>query len=147
MRLNQRIEELKLHIKEKEKELREIKETAIRYSAPMGYPSGTSYEDYDCIHGSKRKIDIYKLAEEIERLEVLIDIDKHILRELEKAKDIEKKVNEIESIDDKIAFLRKLGLTVEEVASTIWMSERQIYRHLRRMKEMEDWGYVGEGCI
>ena len=138
MRLNQRIEELKLHIKEKEKELREIKETAIRYSAPMGYPSGTSYEDYDCIHGSKRKIDIYKLAEEIERLEVLIDIDKHILRELEKAKDIEKKVNEIESIDDKIAFLRKLGLTVEEVASTIWMSERQIYRHLRRMKEMED---------
>ena len=138
MRLNQRIEELRSHIKEKEKELREIKETAIRYSAPMGYPSGTSYEDYDCIHGSKRKIDIYKLAEEIERLEVLIDIDKHILRELEKAKDIEKKVNEIESIDDKIAFLRKLGLTVEEIASTIWMSERQIYRHLRRMKEMED---------
>ena len=138
MKLNQRIEDLRSHIKEKEKELREIKETAIRYSAPMGYPSGTSYEDYDCIHGSKRKIDIYKLAEEIERLEVLIDIDKHILRELEKAKDIEKKVNEIESIDDKIAFLRKLGLTVEEVASTIWMSERQIYRHLRRMKEMED---------
>ena len=138
MKLNQRIEDLRSHIKEKEKELREIKETAIRYSAPMGYPSGTSYEDYDCIHGSKRKIDIYKLAEDIQRLETLIELDKHILRELEKAKDIEKKVNEIESIDDKIAFLRKLGLTVEEVASTIWMSERQIYRHLRRMKEMED---------
>ena len=138
MKLNIRIQELKEHIKEKEKELREIKETAIRYSAPMGYPSGTSYEDYDCIHGSKRKIDIYKLAEDIQRLETLIELDKHILRELEKAKDIEKKVNEIESIDDKIAFLRKLGLTVEEIASTIWMSERQIYRHLRRMKEMED---------
>ena len=138
MKLNIRIQELKEHIKEKENELREIKEKAIRYSAPMGYPSGTSYEDYDCIHGSKRKIDIYKLAEDIQRLETLIELDKHILRELEKAKDIEKKVNEIESIDDKIAFLRKLGLTVEEVASTIWMSERQIYRHLRRMKEMED---------
>ena len=87
---------------------------------------------------NKRKIDIYKLAEDIQRLETLIELDKHILRELEKAKDIEKKVNEIESIDDKIVFLRKLGLTVEEIASTIWMSERQIYRHLRRMKEMED---------
>ena len=138
MRINQRIQDLKNCIREKEKELQKIKEDAIRYSAPMGYPSGTSYEDYDCIHGSKRKIDIHKLAEDIERLETLIEIDKHILRELEKEKDIEKKMNEIENTDDKIAFLRKLGLTVEEIASTIWMSERQIYRHLRKMKEMED---------
>ena len=138
MKLNQRIEDLRSHIKEKEKELREIKETAIRYSAPMAYPSGTSYEDYDCIHGSKKRVDIETLMRDIERLETLVELDKHILRELEKAKDIEKKVNEIESIDDKIAFLRKLGLTVEEIASTIWMSERQIYRHLRKMKEMED---------
>ena len=138
MKLNQRIEELRSHIKEKEKELREIKEAAIKYSAPKGYPSGTSYELHDNIHGSKKRVDIETLMRDIERLETLVELDKHILRELEKAKDIEKKVNEIESIDDKIAFLRKLGLTVEEVASTIWMSERQIYRHLRRMKEMED---------
>lgn len=138
MRINQRIEDLRSHIKEKEKELREIKEDAIRYSAPMGYPSGTSYEDYDCIHGSKRKIDIYKLAEDIQRLETLIEIDRHILRELEKNKDLDEKLKQIENTDDKIAFLRKLGLTVEEIASTIWMSERQIYRHLRKMKEMED---------
>ena len=138
MKINQRIEDLRSHIKEKEKELREIKETAIRHSAPMGYPGGTSYELHDNIHGSKKEIDIYKLAENIEKLEMLIEIDKHILRELERSQDIEKKVNEIENTDDKIAFLRKLGLTVEEIASTIWMSERQIYRHLRKMKEMED---------
>ena len=138
MRINQRIQDLKNCIREKEKELQKIKEDAIRYSAPMGYPSGTSYEDYDCIHGSKKRVDIETLMRDIERLETLVELDKHILRELEKAKDIEKKVNEIESVDDKIAFLRKLGLTVEEIASTIWMSERQIYRHLRRMKEMEE---------
>ena len=138
MKLNIRIQELKEHIKEKEKELQKIKDDAIRYSAPMGYPSGTSYEDYDCIHGSKRKIDIHKLAEDIERLETLIEIDRHILRELEKNQDLDEKLQQIESTDDKIAFLRKLGLTVEEIASTIWMSERQIYRHLRKMKEMED---------
>ena len=138
MRINQRIEDLRSHIKEKEKELREIKETAIRYSAPKGYPSGTSYEDYDCIHGSKRKIDIHKLAEEIERLEVLIDIDKHILRELERSQDIEKKVNEIESIEEKLVYLRKLGLTVEEASEVLYISTRQAYRYLRRIREREE---------
>ena len=137
MRINQRIEDLRSHIKEKEKELREIKESAIRYSAPMGYPSGTSYEDYDCIHGSKKKIDIYKLAEDIQRLEALIEIDKHILRELEKEKDIEKKVNEIESMEEKLVYLRKLGLTVEEASECLYISTRQAYRYLRRVRERE----------
>ena len=137
MKLNIRIQELKEHIKEKEKELREIKEKAIRYSAPMGYPSGTSYEDYDCIHGSKRKIDIHKLAEDIQRLETLIELDKHILRELEKAKDIEKKVNEIESTEQKLVYLRKLGLTVEEASEVLYISTRQAYRYLRRVRERE----------
>ena len=138
MRINQRIEDLKLHIKEKEKELREIKETAIRYSAPMGYPSGTSYEDYDCIHGTKRKTDIYKLAEDIEKLEILIEIDKHILKQLEKEKDIEKKVNEIESMEEKLVYLRKLGLTVEEASEVLYISTRQAYRYLRRVREREE---------
>ena len=138
MKIDVKIETLKREIKEKEYELRTIKEKAVLFSGPKGYSKGTSYEIHDCIHGSKKSIDIYKLAEEIERLEVLIDIDKHILRELEKNRDIDEKLQQIESTDDKIAFLRKLGLTVEEIASTIWMSERQIYRHLRKMKEMED---------
>ena len=135
MKLNIRIQELKEHIKEKEKELREIKEKAIRYSAPMGYPSGTSYEDYDCIHGSKKRIDIHKLAEEIERLEVLIDIDKHILKELERNRNIDEKLKQIENIDDKIAFLKKLGFTNEETAEQCYISVRQLYRRLRNMKE------------
>ena len=138
MKLNIRIQELKEHIKEKEKELREIKEKAIRYSAPMGYPSGTSYEDYDCIHGSKRKIDIHKLAEDIQRLETLIEIDKHILKQLEKEKDIEKKVNEIESMEQKLVYLRKLGLTVEEASEVLYISTRQAYRYLRRIREREE---------
>ena len=137
MKLNQRIEDLRSHIKEKEKELREIKETAIRYSAPMGYPSGTSYEDYDCIHGSKKRVDIETLMRDIERLETLVELDKHILRELEKAKDIEKKVNEIESMEEKLVYLRKLGLTVEESSEVLYISTRQAYRYLRRVRERE----------
>ena len=72
MNINQKIATLKEEIKEKENELRTIKEKAVLFSAPKGYSKGTSYEIHDCIHGSKKSVDIYKLAEEIERLEVLI---------------------------------------------------------------------------
>jgi hypothetical protein len=137
MKINQKIAMLKEEIKEKEYELRTIKEKAVLFSAPKGYSKGTSYEIHDCIHGSKKSIDIYKLAEEIERLEVLIDIDKHILRELEKGKDIEKKVNEIESMEEKLVYLRKLGLTVEEASECLYISTRQAYRYLRRTRERE----------
>ena len=75
MKIDVKIKALKEEIKEKEYELRTIKEKAVLFSGPKGYSKGTSYEIHDCIHGSKRSIDIYKLAEEIERLEVLIDID------------------------------------------------------------------------
>jgi DNA-directed RNA polymerase specialized sigma24 family protein len=138
MKINQKIAMLKEEIKEKEYELRTIKEKAVLFSAPKGYSKGTSYEIHDCIHGSKKSVDIYKLAEEIERLEVLIDIDKHILRELEKGKDIEKKVNEIENMEEKLVYLRKLGLTVEEASEVLYISTRQAYRYLRRVREREE---------
>ena len=138
MKIDVKIETLKREIKEKEYELRTIKEKAVLFSAPKGYSKGTSYEIHDCIHGSKKSVDIYKLAEEIERLEVLIDIDKHILKELEKNRDIDEKLKQIESIDDKIAFLKRLGFTNEEAAEQCYISVRQLYRHLRKMKEMED---------
>ena len=135
MKINQRIEDLRSHIKEKEYELRTIKEKAVLFSAPKGYSKGTSYEIHDCIHGSKKSVDIYKLVEEIERLEVLIDIDKHILKELEKNRNINEKLQQIENIDDKIVFLKKLGFTNEEAAELCYISVRQLYRRLRNMRE------------
>ena len=138
MRINQRIEDLRSHIKEKEKELREIKETAIRYSAPMGYPGGTSYELHDNIHGSKKEIDIYKLAENIEKLEMLIEIDKKILEGLIKEKNIEEKIHDLETIDERVIYLRRIGYTVEEIAETVFLSPRQVYRYLRRIREGEE---------
>ena len=135
MRINQRIQDLKNCIREKEKELQKIKEDAIRYSAPMGYPSGTSYEDYDCIHGSKKRVDIYKLAENIEKLETLIEIEEKILEGLIKEKDIEEKIHDLETIDERVMYLRRIGYTVEEIAETVFLSVRQTYRILRRVRE------------
>ena len=135
MKIDVKIETLKREIKEKEYELRTIKEKAVLFSGPKGYSKGTSYEIHDCIHGSKRSIDIYKLVEEIERLEVLIDIDKKILEGLIKEKNIEEKIHDLETIDERVIYLRRIGYTVEEIAETVFLSVRQTYRILRRVRE------------
>ena len=58
MKIDVRIETLKEEIRNAKKELNEILDKAIKHSAPKGYSEGSSYEDYDCIHGTKKKVDI-----------------------------------------------------------------------------------------
>ena len=138
MKIDVRIETLKEEIRNAKKELNEILDKAIKHSAPKGYSEGSSYEDYDCIHGTKKKVDIERLLQDIDRLKVFIEINESILKSLEKNKNIEEKLNEIEDMNDKIIFLKQLGYTNEEVAELCYISVRQLYRRLRRIKEMED---------
>ena len=138
MRINQRIEELREEIRNAKKELSEMLDKAIKHSAPKDYSEGSSYEDYDCIHGTKKKVDIEKLLQDIDRLKVFIEINESILKSLERNRNIEEKLSEIEDINDKIIFLKQLGYTNEEAAELCYISVRQLYRRLRRIKEMED---------
>lgn len=138
MKIDVRIATLKEEIRNAKKELNEILDKAIKHSAPKGYSEGSSYEDYDCIHGTKKKVDIEKLLQDIDRLKVFIEINESILKNLEKNKNIKEKLDEIESINDKIIFLKQLGYTNEEVAEECYISVRQIYRYLRRIRE-GDW--------
>ena len=138
MKIDVRIATLKEEIRNAKKELNEILDKAIKHSAPKGYSEGSSYEDYDCIHGTKKKVDIERLLQDIDRLKVFIEINESILKNLEKNKNIQEKLNEIEDINDKIIFLKQLGYTNEEVAEECYISVRQLYRRLRRIKEMED---------
>ena len=135
MKIDVRIATLKEEIRNAKKELNEILDKAIKHSAPKGYSEGSSYEDYDCIHGTKKKVDIERLLQDIDRLKVFIEINESILKNLEKNKNVEEKLNEIEDIDDKIIFLKQLKYTNEEIAESIYLSVRQVYRRLRNMKE------------
>ena len=135
MKIDVRIETLKEEIRNAKKELNEILDKAIKHSAPKGYSEGSSYEDYDCIHGTKKKVDIERLLQDIDRLKVFIEINESILKNLEKNKNVEEKLSEIEDINDKIIFLKQLGYTNEEAAELCYFSVRQLYRRLRNMKE------------
>ena len=135
MKIDVRIETLKEEIRNAKKELNEILDKAIKHSAPKGYSEGSSYEDYDCIHGTKKKVDIERLLQDIDRLKVFIEINESILKNLEKNKNVEEKLSEIEDMNNKIIFLKQLGYTNEEAAELCYISVRQLYRRLRNMKE------------
>ena len=130
--------DLEERIREAEKELRELKEAAIKLGAPKGYSSGMSWELHDCIRGSKKKLDVYKLAEDIDRLTTLIEIDKRVLEMLRRNKDIEKTINELKTLKEKILYLRRLGYTVEETAEVLYVSPRHLYRLLKKYREEGD---------
>ena len=84
--------------------------------------------------------------QDIDRLKVFIEINESILKNLEKNKNVEEKLSEIESMEEKLVYLRKLGLTVEEASECLYISTRQAYRYLRRVREREgDWIYVSKG--
>lgn len=135
MKLNQRIATLKETIYNLKKELMELKRKSVKFCCPKGYSTGTSYELHDNIRGSKKEVDIYKLAENIEKLETLIEIEEKILEGLIKEKDIEEKIHDLETIDERVMYLRRIGYTVEEIAETVFLSPRQVYRILRRVRE------------
>ena len=137
MKIDVRIATLKEEIRNAKKELNEILDKAIKHSAPKGYSEGSSYEDYDCIHGTKKKVDIERLLQDIDRFKVFIEINESILKGLERNKNVEEKLSEIESMDDKIIFLKQLGYTNEETAEECYISVRQLYRRLRNMKGID----------
>ncbi len=135
MRINTRIMELEEHIRETEKELKKLKEDAIKFASPKGYSSGTSWELHDCIRGSKKKLDIHKLAEDIDRLTTLIELDKRVLKMLKQNADVEEKLGKLKTLKEKIIYLRQLGYTVEETAEVLYVSPRHLYRLLKKYKE------------
>jgi len=50
---------------------------------PSGYSSGSSYVDADTIHGSKTKVELTFVYEEISRLDNLIYLEKEIIKQTE----------------------------------------------------------------
>lgn len=138
MNINVQIMTLENRIKENEELLKELEETTIRAMLPKELGHGTSYELHDNIRGSRKEVDLFKFAQEKARIELMIEIDKKILNNLKMNIDVEDRIKQLKTHEEKISYLRRLGYTVEEIAERIYLSERHIYRIIRKMKENEE---------
>lgn len=115
--------------------LNRLKRMILKACSPGELISGTSYEDYDTIHGSRKEINLFKYAEDKRMLETLIEIDNNILEDLKKNKDIAKSIKDIKSNYDRVVYLKKIGYRNVEIAKELELSEVHVCRLLKRYKE------------
>ena len=133
--LKNKINELEERIKNNRKAIAELDEMFYKFSGPKGYPTGTSWQDYDCIRGSKKEWDVFKFAEEKQKLQMFIEIDKEILEQLKKNQAIITEIQNQPKNYDKVKYLKRLGYRNVEIAELLDLTEQHICRIVRRIRE------------
>ena len=118
--------------------LQEIRDYLGSMGKPKGYSKGTSYQDYDTIHGSRSELhaDQYqKILEEAGQLESMLVLQESSLERYYKMKkEIDYCLNNNMGITEKVSILRE-KFTQEEVAELIEVSISTIKRVDRKNKE------------
>jgi DNA-directed RNA polymerase specialized sigma subunit len=111
-----------------QRKIREI-EKVLKRQGPEGYKSGTSYNDYDTIHGSRKDVDMVALGNELIRLKALRDTYDSILLKDEIVVDEDLILKELNTNVEKVRFLRVAqGHTQKEVAEKLGISEQTVRR-------------------
>lgn len=123
------IKEITYRIEENTKALLKLKDTYLKCCGPEGFKSGTSYRDYDTIHGSKKEYTVESYVKEKVRLENIIELDKEILSNIKKEIDTEEYLKLLTDNKQKVRFLRIIKrYTQSQTAEIIGISERQVRR-------------------
>jgi len=118
--------------------LQDIRDYLGGQGKPKGYSKGTSYQDYDTIHGSRSELhaDQYqRILEEARHLESMLVLQGSSLERYYKMKnEIDNCLNNNMGITEKVSILRE-KFTQEEVAELIEVSISTIKRVDRKNKE------------
>lgn len=129
------IDEIRQRIERNENLIKELNKRYIVALSPQGLPNGTSYEDYDTIHGSRKEYRVEDYYNEKVRLEKWIELDKQLL--ISKSIKISDKeyLDLLENNMQKVEYLRIVkGYTQAETAQLIGISERQVQRIEKKIK-------------
>lgn len=97
------------------------KENLIRALGPASYKTGTSYNDYDSIHGTRAEVNISDIVEKISRLDNLIYLEKCIIENTEK---------DIQEIKESLKGLKGIGLKIRTMQLVEGKTLKQIANDL-----------------
>lgn len=112
-----------------ESKLRKLDREFHKASCPSGGGTGTSYNDYDAIHGSKKELYIPEWYEAKRKLIVQIYLDQQILESIIDDVEDEEYLNLLKTNEQKVAYCRIVqGYTQSKTAELIGLSERQVRR-------------------
>ena len=135
MRIEEKIQEVKNRIKSNEKALEILNDNIIKAFCPKDIKGGTSYNDYDTIRGSRKEVDIFSYAADKKRLEAFIMIDKSILENLIKNKELEERLYLLKNNGDRALFLKDIGYKNVEIAEVLGLTEVHISRLLSKFRK------------
>lgn len=127
--------EIQDRIEQNKKALADLDRKYLKAFAPEGYKSGTSYNDYDTIHGSRKELRVEDYIREREKIRALIELDEQILSTEIAIVEDETYLNTLKNKEDKTKYLRKVrGYTQERTAEILNVDIRTIQRIEKNMK-------------
>lgn len=135
MNIDKKIQDIEERIENNKIALERLNRMVLKACSPGELSSGTSYEDYDNIHGSRKEINLFKYVEDKKMIETFIEIDETMLEDLKKNKDVVKNLKDIKSNYDRVVYLKRLGYRNIEIAYELNLSEVHVCRLLKRYKD------------
>jgi len=132
---NAAIEEIRQRIDNNIKALCDLDEKYIKAYKPKGWPEGTSYTDYDSIHGGKKEPRVEDYYKEKQRLLALIELDEQLITSIELQIDDKEYLGILKNNNQKVQYYRFIkGYTQAKTAIILGLSERQIRRIEKNIK-------------
>ncbi|WP_455938446.1 hypothetical protein [Gemella morbillorum] len=130
--LKNKINELEERIKRNKKAIAELDELFYKLSGPKGYQTGTSWQDYDCIRGGNKEMDLFRYVTDRERLKTIIEIDEKILDNLKKNLKIKEDIKLMPKNTDRVILMKSLGYTTKEISDELYLTPRYVRRVVQK---------------
>ena len=132
VRLEDKINELEDRIKRNKEALIELDEIFYKFNGPAGYPIGTSWQDYDCIRGGNKEMDLFTYVTDRERLKTFIEIDEKILENLKRNQKLKEDIKLMPKNTDRIILMKSLGYTTKEISDELYLTPRYVRRVVQK---------------
>lgn len=128
--------EIQDRIEQNKKALADLDKKYLKAFAPEGYKSGTSYNDYDTIHGSRKSPRITEYLEERKKILTLIELDEGLLTKVVYV-DEEEYLKVLDTNVKKVKFLRDVkGYTQQEVSDKLKLGLRTVQRIEKEIRNL-----------
>ena len=130
--LEDKINELEDRIKRNKEALIELDEIFYKFNGPKGYPTGTAWQDYDCIRGGNKEMDLFTYVTDRERLKTFIEIDEKILENLKRNQKLKEDIKLMPKNTDRIILMKSLGYSTKEISNELYLTPRYVRRVVQK---------------
>lgn len=115
--------------------LKKLEETYLRAYCPQAISEGTSYTDYDSIHGTKKEYRIEEYFSAKQRLLTIIELDREIIVTAGIEMNDDEYLSFLDTLEQKVKYLRIVKCyTQEKSAMILEISTRQLKRIEKKIK-------------